>query len=67
MVNRRFGRLKRLTPTDQHNGPHRLYLCTCKCDGKVVLVQGNNLRSGHTQSCGCLGNKARKASLKVQP
>jgi hypothetical protein len=65
MVNRRFGRLKCLAATIQYKGPHQLYLCACKCDGKLVLVQGNNLRSGHTTSCGCLQNKARKVDLKV--
>jgi len=31
----------------------RMWACRCDC-GKVVTVQGNNLRSGATQSCGCL-------------
>lgn len=31
----------------------RRYLCQCDCGNKIV-VQLGNLRSGHTQSCGCL-------------
>jgi len=30
-----------------------IWLCRCDC-GKTVLVQGHNLHSGGTRSCGCL-------------
>lgn len=30
--------------------------CVCSC-GNEVEVQGSNLRSGHTKSCGCLNNE----------
>ena len=29
------------------------WLCKCDC-GNEVAVSGSNLRTGHTQSCGCL-------------
>lgn len=29
------------------------WLCECEC-GNFTVVDGGNLRSGHTQSCGCL-------------
>ncbi len=29
------------------------WLCQCKC-GKQTIIQGGNLKSGHTKSCGCL-------------
>ena len=29
------------------------WLCKCKC-GNETIVTGKNLRSGNTQSCGCL-------------
>lgn len=29
------------------------WLCKCEC-GKEVVVLGSNLRTGHTQSCGCI-------------
>jgi hypothetical protein len=32
---------------------YRSYLCRCSC-GNEVVVQGRNLNSGHTRSCGCL-------------
>lgn len=30
-----------------------MWLCQCQC-GNIVIVSRNNLRSGHTRSCGCL-------------
>jgi len=37
------------------------YQCRCTC-GSVVTVAANNLRSGKTQSCGCI--RSEKASSK---
>lgn len=34
------------------------WLCQCDC-GKTVTVPGGSLRSGHTQSCGCVGKNFR--------
>jgi hypothetical protein len=34
-------------------GTHTLWLCKCKC-GNETIVEGGNLRGGHTKSCGCL-------------
>lgn len=35
---------------------HTQYFCQCDC-GNTVIVLGNNLRNGHTQSCGCFRQK----------
>lgn len=32
--------------------------CACSC-GKVTIVTGGNLKTGHTKSCGCLEDEAR--------
>lgn len=32
---------------------HTRYLCLCDC-GTILVVQGGNLKSGNTKSCGCL-------------
>ena len=33
-----------------------MWLCQCKC-GNQVVVSGKLLRTGHTQSCGCLSTE----------
>lgn len=41
-------------PTRRLNGRvEKMWLCLCECGNKKI-VQRNNLRSGHTKSCGCL-------------
>jgi hypothetical protein len=52
----------RANHNDAHNKP--LWLCRCDCD-EVRLVTGGNLRSGISQSCGCLkSERSRAAHLK---
>jgi hypothetical protein len=51
LIGKRFGRLtvtKRLKVKWV-----TVWLCRCSC-GEITKVFGSNLRSGHTQSCGCL-------------
>lgn len=54
-----FGRLTviKLLAVRDKNGS-RLWECTCTC-GRTKSILGGSLRSGHTQSCGCL--QAEKA------
>lgn len=47
-----FTRLLVLRRGDRQ-GPHVRWLCLCQCE-KRVLVRGDNLRAGHSGSCGCL-------------
>ena len=47
-----FGRLIVIREAGRKNG-HVAWLCRCDCGGEVV-VTSHHLRSGHTQSCGCL-------------
>ena len=51
LTGQRFGMLTVLRRAESRNGK----VCwTCRCDcGKMVDVAANNLRSGHTVSCGC--------------
>jgi len=64
----RFGRLTVLERTE--NKQYRCgqvqaqFLCRCDC-GNEITVLGGNLKSGHTQSCGChRAKKTAERSLK---
>lgn len=53
LTGQKFGRLTVLEeyPIRNHSGGVQ-WVCQCKC-GKQVIVNSDNLRRGHTQSCGC--------------
>lgn len=54
LTNKRFGKLVAISDVGYSGGnPHRKWSCVCDC-GKFVDVSGANLRSGVTNSCGCL-------------
>lgn len=42
-------------------GNHSIWECVCKC-GAVVFVRSNNLRTGHTKSCGCYNLEQKRSS-----
>ena len=48
-----FGRLKCLYPVERRSNGHTLYACECEC-GARVYATCSNMKSCHTQSCGCL-------------
>lgn len=47
-----FDRLTVVRRGPSTDAKHTRWVCVCVC-GREVLVQGTNLRSGHTTSCGC--------------
>ena len=49
----RFGRLTLLEPAGNELCGNIRWKVRCDC-GVVFEVAGNNLRNGHTRSCGCL-------------
>lgn len=56
MIGQKFGQLTvlSLAPKDNNLSNRCLrYVCKCEC-GKIVTVNGNSLRTGHTTSCGCV-------------
>lgn len=58
IVGEKYGRLKIAAPADpafdsKSGNLIRRSLCLCDC-GKEVVIRNNNLRNGHTLSCGCL-------------
>lgn len=54
-----FGRL-RVIELNSRNDRYFYWDCECSC-GSLCVVEGHQLRSGHTQSCGCL--QKERASL----
>lgn len=49
LISQKFGKL---TVVSLHCIAPRKYLCTCECGGQTI-VEPSNLKTGHTQSCGC--------------
>lgn len=58
----KFGRLTAIEfrGTDKGNA---LWLCKCDC-GNEIVARGCNLKTGHTQSCGCLRKEIRSYQMK---
>src|SRR6185369_15068342 len=58
-----FGRLTVLGRAPDRHYPsktHVMWHCQCAC-GNEVTIQGRSLRSGHSQSCGCLRDEVNSA------
>ena len=53
LTGQRFGKLTAIRPTHERRGGHIVWECRCDC-GEAALVSGGSLKSGRTQSCGCL-------------
>ena len=53
IVGQRFGRLVILEEVGKSRKGHYLWKCLCDC-GNIKIVRGSTLKSGATQSCGCL-------------
>ena len=53
ITGKRFGRLTVISRSGSNKRGNAKWLCKCDC-GNHTTVLGNKLRSGHTQSCGCL-------------
>lgn len=62
LTDQQFGRL-RAVRLDGKKGCHAAWLCECQC-GQTVRVTSSNLRSGTTQSCGCLNRERVSVALK---
>ncbi len=48
-----YGKLKVISNTGKNQNGHSVWLCQCKC-GNFTEVAANHLKSGNTQSCGCM-------------
>lgn len=66
LVGQRFGRLVVVALVKDEAGsniPTR-WMCACDC-GKTTIVRGYNLRSGGTNSCGCLARERASERTKI--
>lgn len=52
----KYGRLTIEREVDAIKGSIRKFLCKCRC-GKKKIIRLADIRSGHTQSCGCLNSE----------
>jgi hypothetical protein len=53
ITGQRFGRLVAIQPLKRSTDHEKVWLCRCDC-GQSHITRGTRLRSGFTQSCGCL-------------
>lgn len=54
LIGQKFGKLTVIKDSGKRsNYKSIIWICQCEC-GNICEVDGANLRSGHTQSCGCL-------------
>lgn len=53
LIGLKFGRLTVLCRAENSKNGKALWKCRCDC-GEETVVDGRNLTSGHTKSCGCL-------------
>ena len=63
LTNKRFGKLIVLSQAENIQTPngrsHVVWNCQCDC-GNTCVVRGDNLRNGHTLSCGCMAAENRR-------
>jgi hypothetical protein len=64
LTNQIFGKLIVLNRYSIGKYGEILWLCKCEC-GNETIVRGYNLRSNHTQSCGCLNDDIFKRKYNI--
>lgn len=54
MIGKKYGHLTVISRDSSDKYGHAKWLCQCDCGNpKQISILGDNLRRGHTQSCGC--------------
>lgn len=60
----RFGRLEVIKQAGKNKWGQSLWLCKCDCGNEIIVI-GSSLKSGNTESCGCLQKEiASKVNTK---
>ena len=65
LTGQRYGRLTVLKRTENGNHGQTCWLCRCDC-GIEKTFQSDNIRSGHTKSCGCFRREVMRR-LRILP
>ena len=63
LIGQTFGQLTVIARDGSDHRGEAKWLCQCSCGSELISVLGSNLRTGHTQSCGC--NRRSHGELKV--
>lgn len=64
IVGNRYGLLTVVKRHGKNTSNHVTWTCLCEC-GNTSIHTGNNLRSGHAKSCGCLKSKPSSNSIDL--
>lgn len=64
LTDKRFGKLTVIGIANKENGKIK-WKCQCDC-GETVIVAGNNLKNGHTKSCGCTKHNTPSNAIDLQ-
>lgn len=62
LIGLRFGKLTVLEFVGKDKHRQSLFSCQCDC-GNMVVVNGNKLKSNHTNSCGCYQKECARQNL----
>ena len=57
LLGQRFGRLIVIERAENNKYGQAMWICKCDCGNITKPIQGQNLRNGNTQSCGCYNKK----------
>ncbi len=63
LTDQRFGKLVAIERTGKKQNNSQVWLCNCDC-GNTAEVSAGNLKSGKTNSCGCLLDQSRKKAIQ---
>lgn len=64
ITGQRFSRLVAVRISGKDSKNRKIWECICDC-GATVHVKSNNLRTGNTESCGCLLLEASRRNLAI--
>ena len=66
ITGKKFGKLTALYPIENIKANSIVWMCECDCSAKTrIPVTLNHLRTGHTQSCGCIISKGEEKVAQI--